>query len=80
MIVLPFKVRLRPFAPPCFLTWYHNYYGPADYPCIIFLALPFRCGPSSIITQGNNVSSRRAVRPYQYDCLNAVLRTPLYPV
>ena len=50
MIVLPFKVRLRPFAPPYFLIRYLHYYGPADYPCVIFLALPFRCRPSPITT------------------------------
>lgn len=77
MIVLPFKVRLRPFAPPYFLIRYLHYYGPADYPCVIFLALPFRCRPSPITTW-QNILPCRAVLPYQYDCLNAALRTPLY--
>jgi len=55
------------------LTGYLRYYGPADYPFITFLALPFQCGPSPAIPK------RRAVRPYQYDCLNTALRTSSAP-
>lgn len=68
MIVLSFKARLKPFAPPYFLIWYLHYYGSADYPFIIFLTVPFRCRPSPITTK------RWAVHLYQSGCLNTVLK------
>ena len=49
-IVLPFKLRLKPFAPPYFLIRYLNYYGSSDYPFIIFLVVPFQCRQSPITT------------------------------
>lgn len=69
MIVLSFKARLKPFAPPYFLIWYLHYYGSADYPFIIFLTVPFRCRPSPITTK------RWAVHLYQSGCLNTVLKS-----